>query len=459
MTLEAAGFVREMQSVPWAMEPVALQALFEKASSLNVNAFDVRAASTPPPLAPTGSKPYEVRGRTAVIKVSGVLMRQVPRWYRSYGIAATSTPELTETVKAAAEDPAVSTIVLAIDSPGGEAQGVMEAGEAIFAARKRKRVEAVVDALAASGAYWIASQAHAVAAAPDAMVGSIGTYFVITDWSKAAEKLGVKVNVVRSAPHKGAGVMGAPVTDEQLASIQSLVDSFAEQFRGAVARGRDMKPEKVLAVATGEVWLAADCRSKGLVDLVEPVAQAFNRLAPMEKVMTNEELEKLKAEERAKAQAEEQKRAADILAAFPKHPAFAAEQVARRNPDGRPASLAEAKAAYADVLERELAAKDQAHAKQLEEAKVAATAAVTAATTAKPAAPAPASAQPMPVGRSDVGSSGGVDFMGAARAHAKETGCDMRTAMSFVARTQPALHEAFVEGQPKVSRSEKPQRV
>ena len=63
----------------------------------------------------------------------------------------------------------------------------------------------------------VASQAGFVAANESALVGSIGTYGVIYDLSKRAENEGITVHIVRAGAFKGAGVPGAPVTDEQLA--------------------------------------------------------------------------------------------------------------------------------------------------------------------------------------------------------------------------------------------------
>lgn len=420
--MSMTGFVDAVLSEAWAMEPTKLSYLAKRLASVDSAA----------PLAgwdddDENDRLFDLRGSTAVIPIKGVLMKRVPSWARYFGYEATATPEIKRAVEAAAVDPAVKSIALLVSSPGGQAAGVLDAADAVHEAKKRKRVVAVVEDLAASGAYWIASQAHEITASPDATVGSIGVYQVLADFSKAAENEGIKVHVLRSGEHKGVGVLGAPITDAQLEPLQKLVDNFAGLFLQSVARGRPTCDLKT--IATGQVWLAGEARTHGLIDRVEPVGRSLGKLAPStrETPMSEQNTDESKAALEAATKAE-RKRFADLRAAFPEDPDFAAKQYEAG------ASVEQAKVAYCEVLRSKLEAEKVATAKAREEAAK------------KPQAekPEPAGAAPLPRG-GDPEAADTRDFLAVARELAERKKISMAQAMGRVAREQPDLHRVFKE--------------
>ena len=64
------------------------------------------------------------------------------------------------------DDPGVGSIVLDIDSPGGDVDGVDELASEIYAARKQKKITAVSNCLCASAAYYLVSQASEIVVSP-----------------------------------------------------------------------------------------------------------------------------------------------------------------------------------------------------------------------------------------------------------------------------------------------------
>ena len=70
----------------------------------------------------------------------------------------------------------VNRIVLEIDSPGGEADGIAELSDIIYCSRKIKPTKAVVKNTCASAAYWLASACTKVTSDPYAFLGSIGAF-------------------------------------------------------------------------------------------------------------------------------------------------------------------------------------------------------------------------------------------------------------------------------------------
>jgi ClpP class serine protease len=58
------------------------------------------------------------------------------------------------------------------------------------------------------------------------------------DFSKMAESVGIKVEVIRSAPHKGMGTPGTALTDEDRTALQTRIDTLGNDFITAVMNAR-----------------------------------------------------------------------------------------------------------------------------------------------------------------------------------------------------------------------------
>lgn len=169
-------------------------------------------------------------------------------------------------LRAAAADDAVDAIMLHVDSPGGMAWGTGELANDIRAIKVTKPIYAHIEDLGASAAYWIASQATRVTATDSTEVGSIGTYMVLRDASEAASKEGLKVHVISTGAHKGAGVFGSEVTDEQLKQVQAEVNDLNDVFLNAVGVGRGLTLKAGESPADGRIFIASKAVDTGLID-------------------------------------------------------------------------------------------------------------------------------------------------------------------------------------------------
>jgi protease-4 len=241
------------------------------------------------PLAAADDRPFASRPTfnrlpegVAVIDVRGLLVKD-PNILTDLGLAS-SVMDIARQVQTAADDPRVRAILLAIDSPGGSAAGTAEAAAVIRAAARRKLVHAHIEAIGASAAYRLASQAGSISAATDALVGSIGTYSVVADLSRLADRLGITIHVLRAGRFKGAGVPGTVVTDEQLADFQRTVEAINETFLADVAAGRKLPMPRVRELADGRVHVGESARQLQLIDMVIPttdqVLTMIDRQAP-----------------------------------------------------------------------------------------------------------------------------------------------------------------------------------
>jgi len=170
-------------------------------------------------------------------------------------------------------DPMVKKIVLDVNSPGGTVDGVDVAAQAVKNASKP--TEARVDNLAASGAYWICSQADNITAtSPAAAFGSIGVIAELMDDTRAWKEIGVDIVLIGStdAPAKKAAYQ--PTTEEGQAVWQKELDDLHAVFAGRVAEGRSVSVEKVNSdFGQGGLVIAADAKKVGMIDRVDGTAE------------------------------------------------------------------------------------------------------------------------------------------------------------------------------------------
>jgi len=246
----------------WAMAPKQLEQFAQAVHS--IDSTDPVAGSMVE--SGFGEVLYEVADGRAYIPITGVIMKSVPAAIRWLGMPATSTLEASAAIEAAERDHDVKEIVFVIDSPGGTVAGVQALSDQIKNATKP--TAAAISDMAASAAYWLASQTDHIEANATAQIGSIGVYSVMVDSSQAYENAGIRVHVVRSGSHKGSGVEGSPITADDINEEQRMIDQLSHMFAATVARGRGLTAAQVAELATGQVWLAADALRFGLIDSV-----------------------------------------------------------------------------------------------------------------------------------------------------------------------------------------------
>lgn len=153
--------------------------------------------------------------------------------------------------------------------------------------RGRKPIVAVADSLAASAAYWIASQADEVVATPSALVGSVGVVAAHVDESRVLEGSGLRVSLIHYGERKVDGASSAPLSDRARADIQRRVDTFGEACVSDVAAGRGVPVATVRErYGRGGVLVARDALAAGVVDriatLEDVVGQAAGGRLPLQ---------------------------------------------------------------------------------------------------------------------------------------------------------------------------------
>ena len=159
-------------------------------------------------------------------------------------------------------------MILRMDTPGGT---VYEADELYLKIKEYKEktgrpIWVYMESYCCSGGVYIASVADEQYANRITTTGSIGVIMSTYDMSGLYEKLGIKeVNIV-SAKNKDMGSTGKPMTKEQLAIYQSVVDEYYQRFVEIVAEGRNMTVDQVKKLADGRIYTATQAVENGLID-------------------------------------------------------------------------------------------------------------------------------------------------------------------------------------------------
>ncbi len=264
-----------MRDYIWAVEAQALTAIIN-----DFNHFVSTMQAGPVQTAQDTGLPVRVVGKTAVVPISGPIMKRVPPLVKAFCPDRAGTEDIQQAIDAAVLDKKIDQIVLLIDSPGGSVDGTVELADTVFEARQQKPVIAQVDGMAASAAYWIASQASEIVSSGSSLVGSIGVFSVLYDQSEQYAAEGIKVIPVTTGKYKAAGMPGTVITKEVIADQQRIVDGYFKEFKDAIARGRSfLTATQINSVADGRVFLAEQEALKlGLVDRIGYVKQTLKSL-------------------------------------------------------------------------------------------------------------------------------------------------------------------------------------
>lgn len=174
--------------------------------------------------------------KLAVVDIAGTLLAKRTPCMKAYPnlFDATGCDEVFDSLMTARNDERVETVLLNIDSPGGQVKGIPEVAGAVKALREKKPVFAWTAGMCCSAAYWIAAQADAIFSTLSADVGSIGVYMAFVDTAKKLESDGYRVELFSTGKYKGAGVTGS-LTDEQRAHYRERVEEIFTDFRAAIA--------------------------------------------------------------------------------------------------------------------------------------------------------------------------------------------------------------------------------
>lgn len=230
---------------------------------------------------------YEVRDGAALVPLRGVLGQRMNLMSNISG--GTSTELFARDVKRALEDPAVRSIIIMADTPGGSVAGTQSAAEVVRSVRGKKPIVTFAEGMMASAGVWIGSAADQVILDSGVtQVGSIGVVATHSDVSKREEAMGVKTTEIVAGKYKRAASQYGPLTETGRATMQEQVDYLYSLFVADVAANRGVDPEKVIEdMADGRMFIGQQAVDAGLADGIYSldvlIANLNDRAAAMER--------------------------------------------------------------------------------------------------------------------------------------------------------------------------------
>jgi protease-4 len=157
-------------------------------------------------------------------------------------------------------------VIVHVDSPGGTTAGSEQLYDSLSRLREKKPVVIVVDSLAASGAYITALAGDHIVAQQTSLVGSIGVLFQFPNFAELLDKIGVKVEGVKSSPLKAAPNGFEPTSPEAKAALESIIKDSYAWFKGLVQDRRHLSDSELQTVSDGRVFTGHQAIDLKLID-------------------------------------------------------------------------------------------------------------------------------------------------------------------------------------------------
>lgn len=248
-----------------------------------------------------GSSPSMTFGgdRIGVLDVEGVLGQGEAYRYEA------ETGYLISVLRKWSEDTAMKGLIVRINSPGGAVGATQELVNEIerYKRKTRNPVVASFGDIAASGGYYTATACDEIIANPGTLTGSIGVILNFANFQGLQEKIGVRFQAIKSGEFKDIGSGSRPMTEEERALLQTMIDDVQQQFVGAVKKGRGRVIREILAerrecepaditeadldayletLTDGRIFSGAQALEAGLVDRLGPMRAAVERVKTLQ---------------------------------------------------------------------------------------------------------------------------------------------------------------------------------
>ncbi|MCX6006653.1 MAG: signal peptide peptidase SppA [Chloroflexi bacterium] len=218
-----------------------------------------------------------IGNKIAVIPLNGVIE---PGPGGSFLGGSSITPDIVrKELEKVNDDLMIKAIVIQVNSPGGDVSACEEI--AYEMAKVKKPIVISMRSVAASGGYYISAKADKIVALQSTLTGSIGVISEMPNLNGLLDKIGVKMEVIKSGKYKDMYSGFAELTPEERAIVQKTTDQMYEQFIDVVAEGRHLDKEKVRELATGQTYTGLEAKQLGLVDELGGIQTAIDLAAKL----------------------------------------------------------------------------------------------------------------------------------------------------------------------------------
>lgn len=212
---------------------------------------------------------------TAIVPVIGKLA------HRHYGVNASSGIQsytgIVSQLDAAQNDPDVSLILANFDTPGGGVTGLFETARTIYRMRGKKPMVALINEMATSAGYLLASAMDTIVVNENSMVANIGVIARAIDKSKQAEKEGIVTHVVFAGANKDL-LAYDQVREKDIMWLQARVNEMYDRFVETVAEFRSGKlTEQAIRKNGAEIFFGSDAVKKGYADTIDSTLEFLDK--------------------------------------------------------------------------------------------------------------------------------------------------------------------------------------
>lgn len=212
-----------------------------------------------------------LKPKLAIIKIEGVI---------------SSYTDIVKKIGIAKNDDSIKAVVILVDSPGGAVGASQEIYRAIEKLREKKPVVVSMGNVAASGGYYISAPANVIYANPGTITGSIGVIIQHININGLLNKIGIKMENIKSGKNKDILYPNNELTSEQKKLIEETIKDVYEQFLDAIVKYRPIKKDELRKFADGRVFSGRQALKLKLVDKLGNIQDAIDearKLAGLEK--------------------------------------------------------------------------------------------------------------------------------------------------------------------------------
>lgn len=149
--------------------------------------------------------------------------------------------DITKHLNNFAEDTMIKAVVLRVDSPGGTVGLSQEIYSAIakFRTKTKKPVIASMGDIAASGGYLVAASAQEIYANAGTLTGSISVIINLINAEGLLNKIGVKLDNVKTGKYKDIGSPDRALTEEERKLLTDVILDVHDQFIEDILKTRE----------------------------------------------------------------------------------------------------------------------------------------------------------------------------------------------------------------------------
>jgi protease-4 len=228
----------------------------------------------------TGNEYAIGKGKVAVIDLSGVISYSIRG-----DIGDSMVDDILEKIRQAGEDSTVKAVVIRVDSPGGEVTASDVIYHHISLLRAKKPVVIYMNTLAASGAFYAAMGGNYIIANELTITGSIGVIMQSVNFEGLAQKLGFTLVTFKSGALKDLLNPVRPVSPEEQALVQDLINETYAKFVGIVAKERDLDVTMLrTTIADGRILSGKQALAARLIDANGYIESAYDKARTLAKL-------------------------------------------------------------------------------------------------------------------------------------------------------------------------------